>query len=105
MRPALNNVLIDGVVWLNEIYHLGVRQRTVRQQSTMDKSGTLPIFLYNNTQEESYDPVVDPSYQDTSDLLMDEHPDDIPVVSAQSSSTRSGRKRRAPKSSEDMVLY
>ena len=105
MRPALNNVLIDGFVWLNEIYRLGVRQRTVRQQSTMDKSGTLPIFLYTNTQEESYDPVVDPSYQDTGDLLMAEHPDDIPVVSAQSSSTRSGRKRRAPKSSEDMVLY
>ena len=105
MRPALNDVLINGIVWLKEIYRLGVRQRTVRQQSTMDKSGTLPIFLYNNTQEESYDPVVDPSYQDTSDLLMDEHPDDIPVVSAQSSSTRSGRKRRAPKSSEDMVLY
>ena len=62
----------------------------------MDKSGTLPIFLYNNTQEESCDPVVDPSYQDTGDLLMDEHLDDIPVVSAHSSSTRSGRIRRAP---------
>ena len=105
MRPALNDVLINGIVWLKEIYRLGVRQRSVRQQRTMDKSGTLPIFLYNNTQEELYDPVVDPYYQHTGDLLMDEHLDDIPVVGAHSSSTRSGRIRRAPKSSEDMVLY
>ena len=29
-------------------YTRGVRQRSVRQETTMDKSGTLPHYLYSN---------------------------------------------------------
>ena len=29
-----------------QTYTKGVRQRSVRQETTMDKSGTLPLYLY-----------------------------------------------------------
>ena len=34
---------------------LSVRQKTLRQLSTMDNPGTLPIYAYNNTREVHYE--------------------------------------------------
>ena len=54
----------------------GVRQRTVRQQSTMDNSGTMPIFVYGNTSQPEHDPIQQDDH-DERQAAIPEHPDDI----------------------------
>lgn len=75
---------------------LGVRQKTVRQQSTMDNAGTLPIYVYNNVEEQTYAPV--PSEAEALTIVaVDEQQDDIEVVQPEASTTRSGRPSKKKK--------
>ena len=81
---------------------LGVRQRTVRQTSTMDNAGTLPIYAYNNTAIEQYDEVDQQVL--TAAPHIPSHPDNIEEVDVRPTTSRTGRTRKQPVRS-DMVLY
>ena len=88
---------------ISALIFLGVRQRTVRQMSTMDNAGTLPIYVYNNTATEEYDAVLPAT--STLHLHMNDHPDDIEhLPEANPSTSRAGRARKQPVRN-DMVLY
>lgn len=74
---------------------------TVRQQSTMDKSGTLPIYLYNNCETEEFDaiPLLPPL---PPPVAIAEHADDI-EQEPQPAGTRTRRAKRARQT--DMIYY
>ena len=83
---------------------VGVRQKTVRQQSTMDNAGTLPIYTYDNVGEVSYERF-SPAVQVSPIVALDEHRDDIAIVQEESSaSTRSGRTSKRRKHN-DFIHY
>ena len=70
----------------------GVRQRTVRQQSTMDTAGTFPIYLYGNiSADEEYHYLEDSLPEAIRDVTFSEHPDDLEDRGSASTTTRSGR--------------
>lgn len=72
---------------------IGVQQKTVRQQSTMDNAGTLPIFQYGNSGVDNYElvdiqhPIATPVFEDNQD--------DIPLASNNPSTSKAGRKTSA----------
>ena len=81
----------------------GVRQRTVRQQSTMDNSGTMPIFVYGNTSQPEYDPIQQDDH-DERQAAIPEHPDAIAPTDSADTVSRRGRTRK-PKANADILFY
>ena len=69
----------------------------------MDKSGTLPIYMYDNTGEERYT-VIEEEVR-TPEIQIEEYADDIEVSVSSVQTTSYGRRRRPPKSHDEMVYY
>ena len=69
----------------------------------MDKSGTLPIYMYDNTAEERYT-VIEEEVR-TPEIQIEEYADDIEVSESSVQTTSYGRRRRPPKSHDEMVNY
>lgn len=112
--PAMSckvNSMILVNLWISTVLtrfrpHLfsGVRQKTVRQLSTMDNPGTLPIYVYNNTEVEQHDRISLEQEETAPVLIPDNDEDDIPLVSVRQKRTRTGRVSR-PRTCDDMILH
>lgn len=65
----------------------------------MDNAGTLPIYVYNNTQAEDFlalPMVIGPEPQ----VAVNEHPDDLEYATQTETITRSGRKTKKRKNND-----
>lgn len=97
--PAMDVATINQFL-INE----GVRQSTARQQTTMDKTGTLSIFLYNNCEEEESQPLANTTV--TPAALITEDPDNIDdTFSVSVSTSRSGRQRKSTLNKSDTMVF
>lgn len=75
-RPWLHLCHLSPTQYLfSSLLSVGVRQRTVRQESTMDKSGTMPIFVYDNCRVLEYH--VKQSTAPQISIEVDENSDDL----------------------------